>query len=142
MKTLLVLLTVISDIMLIFASVSHTPRLKYPRKQDPQPTSILKLNNNSNIPPLYADSEMQIHLHQHINQNISPCTNFYKYVCGSYALKNIPRDKESVNHFEDLSDEVTRMLHSLLDKPFKNRKWNEVQSFVNLQSLYKSCTNR
>lgn len=79
---------------------------------------------------------MQIHLRNYINLKVSPCNNFYKYVCGRYALKNIPRDKESVNHFEDLSDEVTKKLHSLLDKPFKNRKWNEVQSFVNLKSLY------
>lgn len=84
---------------------------------------------------MYTASEVL----KNMNQAINPCDNFYKFVCGGFINSTIiPTDKDAVNYFASLQDQVIGQLNAILNEP---TKLIEPIYMRNAKNFYKSCMN-
>ncbi|KAH9507107.1 NEDD8 protease nep2 [Dermatophagoides farinae] len=74
-----------------------------------------------------------------MNENVSPCDDFYQFACGGW-IKNqvIPDDRTTVSVFSLLQDELNHKLRVLVESKGTPE---EPEFFDSMRNMYRSCLN-
>ncbi|CAM6031901.1 unnamed protein product, partial [Sphagnum compactum] len=121
-------------------SSSHFPPTAEQLVKDSEQTNANSLQSNSNDSQVCLTSacvKAAADLIKNMNENVSPCDDFYKFACGGWVDSQvIPDDKTSVSVFSLLQDELNNKLRGILpsDK-------DEPEFFAKMRNMYKSCMN-
>lgn len=77
---------------------------------------------------------------ERLDENIEPCDDFYKFVCGNYIKKTvIPPSKSLVNLLDSIPDKIKRQLHVAIEQPIKV---NELGTTSLIKDYYQACVNK
>ncbi|KAF2895695.1 hypothetical protein ILUMI_10475 [Ignelater luminosus] len=77
---------------------------------------------------------------ERLDENIEPCDDFYKFVCGNYIKKTvIPPSKSLVNLLESIPDKIKRQMHVAIEQPVKD---NEFGTISIIKDYYQACVNK
>merc|ERR1719458_2435738 len=74
---------------------------------------------------------------QNMDQSVSPCDDFYQFVCGGFEERvAIPDDRSSWSQFSVIDKELQQQLRSLLESPPPPE---EAPVFKKVRSVYHAC---
>merc|ERR1711899_164378 len=121
---------------------SGPPSIVHPGQLHPGllPSEIVELGSNQKkmceTPGCIGVSHMLL---DNMDQSVSPCDDFYQFVCGGFEERvAIPDDRSAWSQFSVIDKELQQQLRALLETPPPP---SEANVFKKVRSVYSACMN-